>query len=59
MGKIGFHACGNNEYKKEFYGLATTRQAMDYAERVKRELFPSSSKIISLTDKEIRIKVEE
>ena len=58
MKKKGFHACGNNKYKKEFYGLATTRQAINYAEKIRRELFPSNSKIISLTDKEIIIKVE-
>lgn len=57
LNKFGFEEIRPNLFRKKFYGMATGRQAMDFANKIDEDLRPRHFDIIFLTDKEMIIKL--
>lgn len=57
--KFNFEEIDNNIFKKRYYGLPTTRQVMDFKEKIEAELRPFKVEVLSSTMKELIIKVDD
>lgn len=57
--RFGFEEVGNNIFKKRYYGLPTTRQVMDFIQKIEEELRPFKVEVLSSTIKELTIKVDD
>lgn len=57
--RFGFEEVGNNIFKKRYYGLPTTRQVIDFIQKIEEELRPFKVEVLSSTIKELTIKVDD
>ena len=57
--KFGFEEIGNNIFKKRYYGLPTTRQVMDFIQKIEEELRPFKVEVLSSNIKELIIIVDD
>lgn len=57
--KFGFEEVGDNIFKKRYCGLPTTRQVIDFIQKIEEELRPFKVEVLSSTIKELTIKVDD
>lgn len=57
--RFGFEEVDDNIFKKRYYGLPTTRQVIDFIQKIEEELRPFKVEVLSSTIKELTIKVDD